>query len=105
MYRQIQQISQIQSVNGPRFERILNANDSLFNPASSDYIGQTTPYDPFNDFKVPIKTNLPLINFATLHVRNLNTSKLATFDVNIYTTNLFDLPGGPVGLALGGSLS
>jgi iron complex outermembrane receptor protein len=104
-YSQILNISQIQDVAGPRFERILNANDSLFNPAAADYIGQTIPYDPFNDFKVPIKTNLPLINFATLHRRDLNTAKLATLDLNIYTTDLFDLPGGPVGLALGGSFS
>src|SRR4029077_2964106 len=74
-------------------------------PASSDFIGQTTPYDPFNDFKVPVKTNLPLIDFATLHAHNLFVGKLATLDVNIYTTDLFDLPGGPVGLALGGSFS
>jgi iron complex outermembrane receptor protein len=104
-YSQILNISQARDVNGPRFERILNANDSLFNPASSDYIGQTIPYNPFNDFRVPIKTNLPLINFATLHAHNLAEGKLATVDVNIYTTDLFDLPGGPVGLAVGGSFS
>jgi iron complex outermembrane receptor protein len=104
-YSQILSIAQIQDVNGPRFERILNATDSLFNPSSSDFIGQTIPYDPFNDFRVPIKTNLPLINFATLHRRDLLTSKLATLDLNIYTTDLFDLPGGPVGLSLGGSFN
>ena len=104
-YSQILSIFRFEAVDGPRFERILNANDSLFNPASSDFIGQTTPYNPFNDFKVPIKTNLPLINFAALHRRDLNTSKLATLDLRIYTTDLFDLPGGPVGLALGASFS
>ena len=104
-YSQVLSISRIQDVNGPRFERILNANDSLFNPSSSDFIGQTVPYNPFNDFKVPIKTNIPLIKFATLHRRDLLTSKLATFDLNIYTTDLFDLAGGPVGLALGASFS
>jgi len=104
-YSQILNISQTRDVNGPRFERILNANDSLFNPTSSDFIGQTIPYNPFNDYRVPIKTNLPLINFATLHAKNLNTSKLATLDLNIYTTDLLDLPGGPVGLALGGFFS
>jgi hypothetical protein len=104
-YSQILNIFRIQDVAGPQFERIFNATDSLFNPSSSDFIGQTTPYDPFNDFRVPIKTNLPLINFATLHRRDLLTSKLATLDLNIYTTDLFDLPGGPVGLSLGGSFS
>jgi hypothetical protein len=44
MYSQIEQIAKAQSVSGPRFERILNANDSLFNPASQDFIGQTIPY-------------------------------------------------------------
>src|SRR6202007_1504350 len=104
-YSQILNINQIRDVNGPRFERILNANDTLFNPASSDFIGQTTPYNPFNHFKVPIPRNIPLIKFATAHGRDLNTSKLATLDLNIYTTDLFDLPGGPVALALGGSFS
>jgi outer membrane receptor protein involved in Fe transport len=104
-YSQILNISQTRDVNGPRFERILNANDSLFNPTSTDFIGQTIPYNPFNDFRVPIATNIPLINFATLHRRDLLTSKLATLDLNIYTTDLFDLPGGPVGLALGGFFS
>jgi iron complex outermembrane recepter protein len=104
-YSQILSIAQIRDVNGPRFEQILNANDSIFNPASSNFIGQTIPYNPFNDFKVPIATNIPLIKFATLHRRDLFTSKLATFDLNIYTTDLLDLPGGPVGLALGGLFS
>src|SRR5207249_7724288 len=105
MYSQEVQYSKFQGVDGPRFERILNANDSLFNPTSTDFIGQTIPYNPFNDFRVPIATNVPLINFATLHRRDLLTSKLATLDLNIYTTDLFDLPGGPVGLALGGFFS
>jgi outer membrane receptor protein involved in Fe transport len=104
-YSQILNISRTQDVAGPRFEQILNGNDPIFNPASSTFIGQTTPYNPFNDFHVPIKSNVPLIKFATLHRRDLNTSKLATLDLNIYTTDLFDLPGGPVGLALGASFS
>jgi outer membrane receptor protein involved in Fe transport len=104
-YSQLLAVDQTQDVNGQRFERILNGKDSLFNPASSDFIGQTTPYDPFNDYLVPIKTNIPLIKFATLNAHNLFESKLATFDVNLYTTDLFDLPGGPVGLALGASFS
>jgi len=103
MYSQEQQISKFQGVNGPRFERINNANDSLFNPNSSDFIGQTIPYNPFNDFRVPIASNAPLLDFATLRSRDLFTSKLATLDLNIYTTDLFDLPAGGVGLAFGGA--
>ncbi len=51
---------------------------------------------------MPIPSNLPLIDFAIIHARDLNTSKLATLDLNIYTTDLFDLPAGGVGLAFGG---
>src|SRR6184192_3637609 len=105
MYSQIQQIAQIRSVNGPRFERILNAADPLFDPASASFIGQTTPYNPFNDFRVPIASNLPLIAFATDRARDLFTSKLATLDLNIYTTDLFDLPAGGIRLAVGGGFS
>jgi iron complex outermembrane recepter protein len=101
-YSQIMQIVRTQDVNGPRFERILNGNDSLFNPASADFIGQTTPYNPFNDFHVPIASNKPLIEFATLKSRDLVSMKLATLDLNIYTTDLFDLPAGGIGLAFGG---
>jgi len=105
MYSQIQQITQIQSVSGPRFEQILNGNDAIFNPSSTNFIGQTTPYNPFNDFRVPIASNVPLISFATDKARDLLTSKLATLDLNVYTTDLFDLPAGGIGLAFGGGFS
>ncbi len=105
MYSQIQQISQIRSVNGPRFEQILNGADPLFDPTSSSFIGQTTPFNPFTDFRVPFPSNAPLVNFATDFARDLFTSKLATLDLNIYTTDLFDLPAGGVGLAFGGGFS
>jgi iron complex outermembrane receptor protein len=105
-YSQIQQISQIQDVNGPRFERIMNGNDTLFQPGSADFIGQTIPFNPFTDFRSPaFASNAPLINFATLRARDLFTSKLATLDFNVYTTDLFDLPAGGVGLAFGGGFS
>ena len=104
-YSQIENISEIQDGSVSRFNRILNAADSIFNPTSADFIGQTTPYNPFGDYRVPIATNLPLIDFATIHARDLNTSKLATLDLNIYSTDLFDLPAGGVGLAFGGVFS
>jgi iron complex outermembrane receptor protein len=105
MYSQIEQISQIRSVNGPRFEQILNANDPLFNPTSASFIGQTTPFNPFTDFRVPFPSNAPLVNFATDFARDLLTSKLYTLDLNLYTTDLFDLPAGGIGLAFGGGFS
>src|SRR5947208_15240112 len=101
-YSQIQYTSEFRNVSVSRFNRILNAADSIFNPTKPDFIGTTIPYNPFGDFRVPIATNQPLIDFAIIHARDLNTSKLATLDLNIYTTDLFDLPAGSVGLAFGG---
>src|SRR5207245_4611629 len=103
MYSQIEQISRFQGVNLLRFPRILNATDPLFDPTSSEFIGQTMPYNPMVDSRhVTFPSNLPLIDFARLNTRDLFTSKLATLNLNIYTTNLFDLPAGGVGLAFGG---
>ena len=101
-YSQELQIAQFRSVSAPRYEQILNGADPLFNPTSSAFIGQTTPYNPFGDFSVPIASNAPLLDYASSTTRDLFTSKVATLDLNIYTTDLFDLPAGGVGLAFGG---
>jgi len=106
MYSQLLQISKGQVSDGGRFNRILNGADPLFDPTSSEFIGQTIPYNPFADAAhVVVPSNIPLINFATQFNKNLFTSKLATLDMNIYTTDLFDLPAGGVGLAFGGSFN
>ncbi len=106
MYSQIQQISKFQGENILRFGQILNANDPLFNPASSSFIGQTTPFNAFGDtLHVPNPSNGPLIDYARLNSRDLFTSKLMTLDLNVYTTDLFYLPAGGVGFAFGGVFS
>src|SRR5438067_10909782 len=106
MYTQSERCCRFQSGHGRRFERILNAADPRFDPTSSEFIGQTIPYNPMADTQhVVFPSNLPLIDFASLNTRDLFTSKLATLDLNIYTTDLFDLPAGGVGLAFGGAFS
>ena len=106
MYSQIEQVSRFQGINLLRFQRILNATDPLFDPTSSEFIGQTIPYNPMVDSRhVTFPSNLTLIDFARLNTRDIFTSKLATLDLNIYTTDLFDLPAGGVGLAFGGVFS
>jgi iron complex outermembrane receptor protein len=106
MYSQVETIFKFQGIDRFRFARILNANDAIFNSSSSQFIGQTIPYNPFVDTQnVVDPDNLPLIEFATLRTRDLSTSKLMTLDLNIYTTDLFDLPAGGVGLAFGGVFS
>ena len=51
---------------------------------------------------MPIPSNAASVAFATVHQKEIDFSKLATVDVNIYTTSLFELPAGGVGLAFGG---
>jgi outer membrane receptor protein involved in Fe transport len=100
-YSEIYDISQIQDVNVIRFNRVMNANDTIFDPNSAQFIGTTVPYNPFGSFKRPPASNGPTLAYATLYRRDLNISKEFTLDANVYTTDLFDLPAGGVGLAFG----
>src|SRR4029077_4856810 len=101
-YSQIKNTSTGSLVSSSRFNRILNAADPIFNPASDQFIGTTIPYNPFGDFRVPIPSNTATVNFATIHPKDIDISKITELDLNIYTTELFKLPAGGVGLAFGG---
>ncbi len=100
-YSQIKNTSTGTLVSTSRFNRILNANDPIFDPTSSQYIGTTVPFNPFTDFRIPFPSNAASVNFATVHPKDIDISKLAELDLNIYTIDLFDLPAGGVGLAVG----
>jgi hypothetical protein len=90
-YSQITNTSRETAVSASRVNRILNANDPIFDPGSSEFIGTTVPYNPFGDFRVPIANNAIPTEFATIHPTSVDRSKLATLDLNIYTTSLFKL--------------
>ena len=59
-------------------------------------------FNPFGDYRTPIPSNSATVEFARVHPKDEDTSKLATLDATIYTTDLFHLPAGGVGLAIGG---
>jgi hypothetical protein len=101
-YSQVKNTMERTDISASRFNRILNAADPIFDPASAQFIGTTIPYNPFGDFRVPIATNALPIGFATIQATDVNLSKLATLDLNIYTTSLFKIPAGDVGFAFGG---
>ncbi|PYI90203.1 MAG: hypothetical protein DME97_18115 [Verrucomicrobia bacterium] len=101
-YSQIKNTTTGQQVSISRFNRILNQADPIFRPGSSEFIGTTVAFNPFGDFRVPIPSNQASVEFARVHPRDIDTSKLATVDATIYTTDLFDLPAGGIGFALGG---
>jgi hypothetical protein len=101
-YSEVKNITTGTQVSISRFNRILNQADPIFDPNSSQYIGTTTAFNPFGDYRVPIPGNDASVEFARVHPKDTDTSKLTTVDANIYTTDLFDLPAGGVGLAFGG---
>ena len=101
-YSQVKSVQTGDQVSISRFNRIMNANDPIFDPGSSQFIGTTVPFNPFGDFRVPIAANQGTIAFATARPKDEDTSKLWTIDGNIYTTSLFELPAGGIGFAVGG---
>ncbi|PZR74604.1 MAG: hypothetical protein DLM73_07420 [Chthoniobacterales bacterium] len=101
-YSQIKNTTTGTQVSISRFNRIMNQADPIFTPGSSQYIGTTTAFNPFGDFRVPIPSNDASIAFARIHPKDTDTSKLGTLDATLYTTDLFDLPAGGIGFALGG---
>src|SRR5438270_3247956 len=103
-YSQLKNVQVGQQVSATRFNRILNAADPIFDPNSPQFIGTTVPFNPFGDFHVPIASNAATINFARVHPKDEDFSKLWTLDATVYTTSLVELPGGGVGFAFGGQL-
>ena len=101
-YSQVKTESRTSLVSTSLFNRVLNAADPIFDPNSPEYIGTTIPYNPFGDFRNPPPTNAATVEFATVHPKDYNISKLATVDFTMSTTALFNLPAGGIGFAFGG---
>ncbi|HJT46036.1 MAG TPA: TonB-dependent receptor [Chthoniobacterales bacterium] len=101
-YSQIKNVQTGRQVSASLFNRILNEADPIFDPASPQFIGTTVPFNPFGDYRVPIPSNAATVNFATVHPKDEDISKLTTLDATVYTTDLYDLPAGGIGFAVGG---
>ena len=101
-YSQLKNTQTGQQVSASRFNQILNQADPIFDPTSSQFIGTTVAFNPFGDYRVPIPSNEATIEFARVHPKDEDFSKLATLDATIYTTSLFELPAGGIGFAVGG---
>ncbi|PZR78381.1 MAG: hypothetical protein DLM52_02995 [Chthoniobacterales bacterium] len=101
-YSQLKNVQTGRQVSATLFNRILNQADPIFDPNSPQFIGTTTAFNPFGDYRNPVASNQDTVNFATVHPKDEDISKLATLDANIYTTSLVELPGGGVGFAFGG---
>jgi outer membrane receptor protein involved in Fe transport len=101
-YSQLKNTQTGTQVSASRFNRILNQADPIFDPTSPQFIGTTVPFNPFGDYRVPIPSNEASVEFARVHPKDEDTSKLYTLDATVYTTALFNLPAGGVGFAFGG---
>jgi len=101
-YSQLKNVQTGTQVSASRFNRILNQADPIFDPTSPQFIGTTVAFNPFGDYRQPIASNAATVEFARVHPKDEDTSKLATLDATIYTTDLFHLPAGGVGFAIGG---
>lgn len=84
-----------------RFNRVANQNDPIFDPASDNFIGTTTPYNPFGFWENEIANNALVTDFALVQPKDLNESDLQLFSFVASTGELFEMPAGPVGFAFG----
>lgn len=100
-YSSIRDTSRNTLVSASRFNRLLNAADSFFQPGSADYLGTTSPYNPFGYYQVSIPNNAKIVGAALINTKDLNESKLNQVNAVISTGSLLDLPAGSVGFALG----
>lgn len=100
-YSQLQSVSRDSLVSVSKFNRVSNANDPWFDPTSDVYVGTTTPYNPFGYFANPIPSNSEVAPLALVELKNRRESELYGADFTVTNGELFSLPGGYAGIALG----
>ncbi len=91
-YSQVKETFTAQIVSIPRYNQVLNQADPIFGPGG--VLEGAAAYNPFGDYRVDIPSNAALVDFVLGHPKEIDSSKLATLDATIYTTQLFKLPGG-----------
>jgi iron complex outermembrane recepter protein len=101
-YSEVQDTARNTLVSAARFNRLLNANDPIFNPGSSEYLGTTTPYNPFGYYRNPIASNAAVVDYARITTKDVNTSRLMQYNLVVSNGELLELPAGFLGVAFGG---
>ncbi len=82
-------------VSSSKFNDVLNANSTVLQNAG------LAPYNPFGYYANPIPANSAVVALATVHVHDVDTSSIGNGFLTVNTTNLFELPAGGAGAALG----
>ncbi|MGC9451120.1 MAG: TonB-dependent receptor domain-containing protein [Oceanipulchritudo sp.] len=100
-YSKIERTFVTQQLSVSRFNRILNADDPIFDPESTEYIGTTVPFNPFGYYLNPIPNNLVVAQYAISNPKSYSFSDIASGDMRLTNTELFNMNAGPVGFAVG----
>ena len=100
-YSKVQQVDRDTLVSITRFNRLVNANDPFFDPASDQFIGTTVPYNPFGYFANEIANNSVVAPYGTVDLKNVRESELYGLNATVSNSDIFDLPGGSAGMAVG----
>ena len=82
-------------VSSSKFDNVLNANSTVLQNAG------LAAYNPFGYYANPIASNAAVVALATVHVHDVDTSSIGNAFITVNTTNLFELPAGGAGAALG----
>ncbi len=101
-YSKIKATAEATIPSASRLTRVLNQADPIFQPGG--LLAGQPAFNPFGDALKgdPIPGNSAVADFVNVTTHDVDTSELATLDLNIYTTELFKLPAGGVGFAFGG---
>jgi outer membrane receptor protein involved in Fe transport len=100
-YSLIQRVQVTQQMSISAFNRILNENDPIFDPDSTEYIGTTIPFNPFGYFLNPIENNALVASYAVKNPKSYSTSDILSADILLTNPELFSMEAGPVGFAVG----
>ena len=101
----VEELSVFQSVSASRLNRLMNAADPWFDPSSSQFLDLgTQPYNPFGASQFDgywNESNRALAEHAVVAINNAGNSEVLFAHAHVSSENLYALPGGDLGLALG----
>ena len=100
----VEELSLLRRVSISRLNRLMNAADPWFDPSSNEFLGTANPYNPFGASQFDgywNENNRALAGHATTVLKNSAKSEVLFGYANVSSSDLYELPGGDLGLALG----
>ncbi|MEX0326134.1 MAG: TonB-dependent receptor [Puniceicoccaceae bacterium] len=100
-YSYIDTTSRDSLVSISALNRLLNADDSFFDPGSGDYLGTSQPLNPFGFYQNVIDNNVAIADAAKVQLKNKNESEMLFYKAILSNPNVFEIPTGEVAIAVG----